>query len=83
MIEPTLEAVNLTAVFTEGLTVEGAFEAPSLFIVRLIWLPDPCPKFIACKTCKVRLSPKMALLHAKKHGIVLSCTQQVVLADYL
>ena len=80
MIEPTLEALDLTAVTAESSTI---LEAASLFVVYLKWLPDPCPKFVACKTCKVGLNAKAALKHAKSHGIKLSSTQWGVLKSFL
>ena len=83
MIEPVLEAPDLTTVMAESSIIECALEAASLFIVYLKWLPNPCPKFVACKTCQVGFNAKVALKHAKEHGILFSSTQSGALKLFL
>ena len=67
MIEPVLEALDLTTVTAESSIIEYALEAASLFTVYLKWLPDPCPKFVACKTCQVGLNALKAQLWSMRH----------------
>lgn len=83
MIEPVLEALDLTTVTAESSIIECALEAASLFIVYLKWLPNSCPKFVACKTCQVGFNAKVALKHAKEHGILFSSTQSGALKLFL
>ncbi|EDR11764.1 uncharacterized protein LACBIDRAFT_313486 [Laccaria bicolor S238N-H82] len=83
MSEPALGALNLTAVSIESSIIERALEAASLIVVELKWLPDPCPKFIACKACQVGVNASVALKHAKDHKILLSSTQLGVLKEFL
>ncbi|KDR65005.1 hypothetical protein GALMADRAFT_1343720, partial [Galerina marginata CBS 339.88] len=65
------------------LNFDDCLERAALRIISLSWRSMPIPRFVACTTCEVGINPKVAIKHAKDHGVVLSAAEVELLSDYL